>query len=181
MTDTPAASSPDPIGEPQAYQDFLLAALGVEDPATVQAGTPAAMRQLVSEAGLQLRTRPEPGQWSALEVLGHIVDAEVVSSARYRFIVAHDEPPLTGYDQDLWVQGLHHNDDDVSALLDQFEAMRLANVAMWRRATPSDRGRVGIHEERGPESYDLLFRMLAGHDRVHLGQARDALQMAQRR
>ena len=61
------ASPPDPIAEPQAYQEFLLAALGDDDPATVQAGTPAAMRQLVSEAGLHLRTRPAPGEWSALE------------------------------------------------------------------------------------------------------------------
>jgi DinB superfamily len=184
MSEQPAASSassPDPIDEPKAYQDFLLAALGDDDPATVQAGTPAAMRQLVSEAGLHLRTRPAPGEWSALEALGHVVDAEVVSSARYRFIVAHDEPPLIGYDQDLWVRGLHHNDDDPSALLDQFEAMRLANVAMWRRSSPADRGRVGMHEERGAESYELTFRLISGHDRVHLAQARHALRDAQRR
>ena len=183
MSEQPAASSrsPDPVSDPKAYQDFLLAALGSDDPATVQAGTPAAMRQLVSEAGLHLRTRPAPGEWSALEALGHIVDAEVVGSARYRFVVAHDEPPLIGYDQDLWVRGLHHNDDDVSALLDQFEAMRLANVAMWRRSSPADRDRVGLHAERGPESYDLMFRLLAGHDRLHLSQARDALQSALRR
>jgi hypothetical protein len=34
---------------------------------------------------------------------------------------------------------------------------------------------VGIHAERGRESFDLLFRMLAGHDRFHLAQARRAL------
>jgi hypothetical protein len=181
MSDAPGVPAPDPIGEPQAYQDFLLAALGDDDPATVQAGTPAAMRQLVSEAGLHVRTRPSAGEWSALEALGHIVDAEVVVSARYRFIVAHEEPPLVGYDQDLWVQGLHHNDDDPSALLDQFEAMRLANVAMWRRSSPNDRGRVGMHAERGPESYDLSFRLIAGHDRIHLAQARETLRAASRR
>ncbi|MGQ0670957.1 MAG: transposase [Actinomycetota bacterium] len=31
------------------------------------------------------------------------------------------------------------------------------------------------HAERGPESYELLFRMIAGHDRNHLAQARPAL------
>jgi len=63
MSELPAASSrsPDPVNDPKAYQDFLLAALGSADPATVQAGTPAAMRQLVSEAGPHLRTRPAPG------------------------------------------------------------------------------------------------------------------------
>jgi hypothetical protein len=34
---------------------------------------------------------------------------------------------------------------------------------------------VGYDQERGPESYDLVFRLIAGHDRVHLDQARRAL------
>jgi hypothetical protein len=181
MNDESVEPAPDPIAEPQAYRDYLLAALGDDDPASVQAGTPAAMREIVRGAGSHLRTRPAPGTWSALEVLGHMLDAEIVSSARYRFIVAHDEPTLIGYDQDLWVQGLNHNDDDPSALIDQFEAIRLANVAMWRRASPNERGRVGIHEERGSESYDLMFRLIGGHDRIHLAQAREALQASVRR
>jgi hypothetical protein len=32
-----------------------------------------------------------------------------------------------------------------------------------------------MHAERGPESFELLFRMLAGHDRFHMAQARRAL------
>jgi len=32
-----------------------------------------------------------------------------------------------------------------------------------------------MHAERGPESYDLMFRMLAGHDRFHLNQMRETL------
>ena len=32
-----------------------------------------------------------------------------------------------------------------------------------------------MHAERGPESYELMFRMLAGHDRFHLNQMRDTL------
>jgi len=168
-------ASPDPITAPQAYQAFLLDALGTDDPATVQAATPAALRQLVSEGGTHLRSRPAGGGWSALETIGHITDAEVVYSARYRLILAHDEPPLLGYDQDLWVERLRHNDDEVSSLLDQFEAMRLANIAMWRRSSAGERTRVGLHDERGPESLDLSFRLIAGHDRVHLAQARNAV------
>jgi hypothetical protein len=173
MSELPAP--PDPISAPEAYQAYLLDALGADDPATVQAGTPPALRQLVREGAPHLRKRAVPGAWSALETMGHMLDAEIVYSARYRFIMAHDEPPLLGYDQDLWVERLRHNDDDVAGLLDHFEAMRLANIAMWRHSTPVQRGRVGIHEERGPESLELSFRLIAGHDRVHLAQARDAL------
>ena len=50
-----------------------------------------------------------------------------------------------------------------------------ANVALWSRSSEEDRARVGLHAERGRESFSLLFRMLAGHDRFHMAQARRAL------
>ncbi len=168
-------ASPDPVTEARAYQRSLLDALGDDDPAEAQASTPAAIRALVEEAGADLRTRPEPGEWSVLECIGHIADGELVSAARYRWILAHDEPELIGYDQALWVERLRHGQDGVDELVGFFEALRAANLVLWRRSSPTDRARVGIHRERGPESFDLLFRLMAGHDRVHLGQARRAL------
>jgi hypothetical protein len=95
-----------------------------------------------------------------------------VYSGRYRWTIAHDEPPLIGYDQDLWVERLHHNDDDPEPLLAGFEVLRAANLALWARSTEAERARVGRHSERGPESLDLSFRLIAGHDRFHLGQIR---------
>jgi hypothetical protein len=167
--------SPDPVTEAAAYQQHLLGLLDDDDPAEVQAATPDTLRGSLAEAGDWLRERPEPSEWSVLECAGHIADAEVVYSGRYRWIIAHDEPSLIGYDQDLWVERLHHNEDDPEALLAGFEVMRVANLALWARSTEAERARVGQHSERGPESFDLSFRLIAGHDRFHLGQARRAL------
>jgi hypothetical protein len=161
--------------EARAYQEMLLAALGDDDPADVQAGGPSAWQALIAEAGPDLRTRPEPAEWSVVELLGHAADAEIVMSARYRWVIAQDEPMLVGYDQDAWPPALRHADADPADLLTLFEALRAANVALWRRSGPAERARVGRHLERGPESYSLMFRMLAGHDRVHMEQARRAL------
>jgi hypothetical protein len=58
---TAETKSPDPVLAPKAYQDMLLGLLGPDDPAEVQAGTPAAIRALVADAGSALRTPPEPG------------------------------------------------------------------------------------------------------------------------
>lgn len=170
------ARSPDPVDEPRAYQEHLLGLLGHDDPAEVQSGTPAAWRALVQEAAERVRERPEPGEWSVLECLGHACDAEIVYSGRYRWIVAHDEPPLVGYEQDLWVQRLHHQDDDPERLLALLGTLRETNLDFWNRSTSQERERVGIHSERGPESLDLSFRLIAGHDRFHLAQARRALE-----
>ena len=174
-------STPDPVAEAAAYQRMLLDALGVDDPADVQAQAPESIRTLIAAAGHDLRTRPEPREWSALLCLAHIVDAEVVMAGRYRFVLAHDEPELVGYDQDLWVDRLHADADDPGAYLRVFEPLRTSNIALWRAASAAQRERVGRHRERGPESFDLMFRMLAGHDRVHLAQARRALETVRSR
>jgi hypothetical protein len=166
--------SPDPVLEAAAYQASLLRALGDDDPAVAQATTATAIRELIADAGDDLRTRPEPGEWSVLECIAHIVDGELVMSGRYRWVLAHDQPELIGYDQALWVARLHRSDDP-DELVALFEALRRANLGLWASTGPGDRARVGLHRERGPESYDLAFKMIGGHDRVHLGQARAAL------
>ena len=168
-------ASPDPVDDPKAYQDHLLGLLGNDDPADVQAATAAAWRALVAEAEGAVAQRPEPGEWSVLECLGHAHDAEIVYSGRYRWILAHDEPPLIGYDQDRWVDALRHGEDDPAELLEVLEALRAANLALWAKTSDADKQRVGMHAERGPESFDLSFRLIAGHDRFHVAQAGRAL------
>ena len=170
--------SPDPVAEPKAYQDFLVGLVGDDDPADVQAGTVSAIRDLLDRAGPRASVRPEAGEWSVVECVAHILDAELVASARYRWIVAHDEPPLIGYDQDRWVDRLHSPSEDSAEILRLFEALRTANLALWGRTSETDRDRVGIHAERGPESYRLTFTLIAGHDRFHLAQAERALATA---
>lgn len=168
--------SPDPISEPQAYQDHLIGLVGTDDPAEVQAATPGLIRALLVEAGPDAGTRPDPSEWSVLECIAHIADAEVVYSGRYRWILAHDEPDLIGYDQDLWVDRLHRPVEDAEPMLQLFEALRSANLALWQRTPVELRERVGLHRERGAESYGLSFTLIAGHDRFHLAQAHRALE-----
>ncbi|HUP54166.1 MAG TPA: DinB family protein [Methylomirabilota bacterium] len=171
----PAAGTIDPVGSPEAYRRLILSYLGEEDPAVVQAATVARMRDLVRGAGDRLRDRPEPTEWSVIECLGHLVDSEIVASARQRWILAEDEPEIVGYEQDRWVDGLHHRDDDPDELIALFETLRASNLRLWAQTPIADRERFGRHRERGPESYGLIIRLGAGHDRFHLAQAERAL------
>ena len=134
----------------------------------------------MNRAGQALTARPIPNEWSVLECVGHLVDAEVVMAGRYRWVLAHDEPPLIGYDQDLWVDRLRHAEDGPDDLISLFDALRSANLRLWRSRPLTDRDRVGIHRERGPESYGLIVRLAAGHDRFHIEQAERALAAVRR-
>ena len=122
--------SPDPITESAAYQRHLVGLVGDDDPTDAQATAADAWRDLIREAGARVAERPEPDEWSVLECLGHATDAELVASSRYRWILAHDEPPLIGYDQDLWVDRLNHAQADPDELLATFEALRGAKESL---------------------------------------------------
>ena len=165
----------DPLTEGRAYQRQLLGLLGDDDPAEVQRETGARLRSVLLDAGPDLRRRPAPQEWSVLELLGHLADAEIVLAGRYRWVISQDQPALLGYDQDQWVARLRHNQGQPEELLAVFSGLREANLRLWVGTSAEDRARVALHAERGAESYDLMFRMLAGHDRFHLNQMRDTL------
>jgi DinB superfamily len=174
------AASPDPITASREYQQHLLALLGPDDPVDVQQATPDAVRAMIREAGDDLRRRPAAGEWSVLELVGHLGDAELVVGGRYRWALGHDRPAVLGYDQDRWVASLRHNEADPDDLMGIFRPLRAANLQLWSRSSPAERAREVLHAERGPESFDMMFRMLAGHDRFHLQQMQQTLRQVRR-
>jgi hypothetical protein len=160
--------APDPVKEPEAYQKALLDLLGDQDVEAVLAATPERVAELTEELDLEtLQKRPEPDEWSAEEILGHLFDAEVVASFRWRFTLAEKDPKYPGYDQDEWIKLPRPSFPE---LLSAFASMRRANVWLIEE-TPTDQWtKDGIHAERGSEPFGMALQILAGHDLAHLKQ-----------
>jgi hypothetical protein len=147
------------------------AALGDDDPLTVMAETPDRIRKLLR--GLsekQLRTKPAPGKWCIQEIIAHLADGEVILGSRYRFIAAHDRPPLMGYNQDAFVERLGPLNATAADLADDFAMARAVNLGLLDRLPEEAWDRVGLHAERGEESIRYIVATYAGHDRIHVGQ-----------
>ncbi|MGH7703071.1 MAG: DinB family protein [Gemmatimonadales bacterium] len=160
-----------PAGQARAYTAAILGALGDREPFEVLRETPAALRRAVSGVAAQVLSTPEkPGKWSMLEVVLHLADTEIVGGWRFRMILAHDQPAIESYDQDLWSQRLHYAEADLETALEQFSALRRANLRLLEPTTLEERKRFGIHAERGEESVGHMIRMYAGHDLTHLRQ-----------
>jgi hypothetical protein len=160
--------SSDPVLDPQGYQRELLALLGDQDPVEVLAATPRLIGELTG--GLTdevLSRRPEPDEWSAAEVLGHMWDGEIVVANRGRLILAQDEPALLGYDQDAWATLARPPFAD---MLESYAVLRAANLHLIRATPAAAHDRAGVHSERGRMSFRLLYQEIAGHDRAHLRQ-----------
>ena len=166
-----ANSTIQPDAAAQAYIAGLLQALGTQVPLEVLRNTPS--RLLDAMQGLsedQLHRREAPERWSVAHVLQHLADSELVGAYRFRMILAQDRPDIQAYDQDLWAERLHYDLADPAESLEDFTAIRAANVRLFERSTPTERERVGVHAERGEESLAFLQRVYAGHDIVHLRQ-----------
>lgn len=161
-----AAGKPGPV-IPARYAE----ALGKDDPIEAMATAPDRIYRLIAGLGeKQLAAKPAPGKWSIKEIVAHLADGEVILGARYRFIAAHERPPIPGYDQDLFAEKLGALNARAIDLADDFAMVRAANLGLLERLPEEALDRVGIHAERGEESIRTLVAMYAGHDRIHLQQ-----------
>jgi len=154
-----------------AYVQALLDLLGRRDPFRVMEELEAAVRPALAGVAPDLARRPEaPGKWSLLQIVGHLVDTEIVYGYRARLIVAEDRPRLPGYDQDLWSTRLHHDDVPAEEAIADLGWLRRLNLRFTRRLDDGERERWGVHSERGEESVGKIVRLLAAHDLVHRRQ-----------
>ncbi len=154
-----------------AYTTALERLLDGRDPFAVQRELVASLRALVVGLSAAELQRPEaPGKWSILHVLDHLTDQEIVNAFRLRSVVAEDEPPLRGYDQDRWSARLRYGVTDADRLLGELGAVRSRNLRLLEGLSAGELDRVGLHSERGPESVRRIMMLTAGHDLVHRRQ-----------
>ena len=122
----------------------------------------------------ELLTRPAaPGEWSALDCLQHLVDAErLVFPARVRHLLAGEDFPA--FDPDS--QGTKPDVDlSPAALAQEFAALRAASLALVATLSVADLERRSRHEELGIVSLSDLIHEWAAHDLMHSVQAERAL------
>lgn len=132
---------------------------------------PVALRALVAPWPMDtLRRRPEPGGWSALEILGHLADEEELDF-RVRLectLAGNDEWPPIAPEQ--WVTERRCNDADPAGVLSRFEARRTENVAWLKALGAADWSAEHRHPKFGSMRAGELLAAWAAHDLLHLRQ-----------
>ena len=155
----------------EQYRKRMLDQLGGKDPLKLQAAAPGKIEKLLKgvPAG-KLRKRPAPGKWSVAEIIAHVADTELVGGFRMRLILGSPGTPVVPFDQDVWVTALHYDKRDPRKSLEQFRALREANLALLKTLTREQWKQHGVHAERGPETIETIVNMFAGHDINHIKQ-----------
>lgn len=118
--------------------------------------------------------RPEPGEWSANECAGHLMEAERRGFVgRIRRIL--EGPPdqaiaLEGWDPPAVAEARRDHLRAAAELAAEFEALRAESVAYVRSLRAADLPRSGMHPEVGPLRVDELLGEWVHHDRNHVRQ-----------
>lgn len=168
MAGIEAIGLPDAAADPRTYRDELLAVVADRDPLEVIAQTPERVRALVNGRDPSaLARRPAEGEWSAAEIIGHLLDDEIVNGFRLRLTLTADRPSYPSNDPTAWA-GLPK--PPLDQLWPVWEGLRAYNLWLLRAIPRSIWGRVGLHAEQGPETVEVLVRKNAGHDLAHLNQ-----------
>ena len=109
---------------------------------------------------------PAAGKWSVKQMLGHVCDAERVMGYRALRFSRGDGTELPGFEQDDYVREANSNSRNLDDLLDEFESVRKATLALFRSLPPGAENRRGM-ANKNPVTVRALAYIAAGHAKHH--------------
>lgn len=126
-----------------------------------------------------LRWRPIPNKWSIKEIMCHLRDMERLAYlARYRRILAEDNPQLASVNQDQIAFESDYINQDAQAALKDFKQLRQETLQTLEAAPTEVWSRSGTHETDGPMTVEhLVVRQIKGNDLNHLVQMKDIVRL----
>ncbi len=145
----------------------------LEDIQAVLAATPERWQRLVGTLSTDLLARPPaPGEWSALDCLQHLLNAELVLfPVRFRAFLA-------GQNFDDFDPHQHIAETDAQTpaqLVATFTQHRQENLKLFKQVKNDDLARTAQHPKLGTVTLAQLLRTWAAHDLNHTIQAERAL------
>ena len=108
--------------------------------------------------------------WSVVEVICHLRDAEERGLERMRAMRDADAPFLPAYDQDVWARERNYAAADLREALAAFLQLRAQHVADLAALPPVAWERPGEHEEQGRITISTQTLHLVAHDTIHAAQ-----------
>jgi hypothetical protein len=142
-------------------------------------GYRAVAEALVKATDEELDARPAPGKWTAREIAHHLGDSEMTAAVRLRWLVAVDNAPIAGYDQDQFAARLYY-DRPIEASLEAFKTARRATAEILERLTDAQWQRGGTHTEHGRYTVERWLEIYADHAHKHADQIRVARDAAKK-
>jgi DinB superfamily len=117
------------------------------------------------------RWRPAPGEWSANECVGHIIESDRRGFAgRIGRILAVNGVAEQGWDQIAVAAGRRDHERSMAVVLDEFRTGRNAAIALVDSLRLDNLERFAVHDRVGRVTVSNLLHEWVFHDRNHIRQ-----------
>ncbi len=126
----------------------------------------------------ELRRRPSPDEWSALEVCCHLRDYAEIEGQRVRRLVEEDEPTLEAWDEQELAAERKYSEDDPRRAITALRAFWGGLAYQLEGLTDAQWERGGTHPELGRVTVRSRTERQVAHVRAHLEQLRVIRQTA---
>jgi hypothetical protein len=124
-----------------------------------------------------LTRQPEPGEWSAVQALQHLVDTETGVFRVRLLAIRNGAESFPGFDPDA--EGhVDRPQGTVAELAASLVPLRAESLAILDTLTDADLERTSRHVELGTVTMAELLNEWAAHDTMHLVQAERATMQA---
>lgn len=119
----------------------------------------------------QFRWKPGTGNWSILEILGHMLEEER-HDFPLRFQMTLDDPnqPWPSYDPEGVIAQAKYNEKEPQLILDAFLDERRQKLAWLNQLSEPEWDRTYVHPSIGPLRAGDLFLSWVAHDQLHVRQ-----------
>ncbi len=134
--------------------------------------TPETLKGLLSRVTVEEARSAKGGDedWSVVEVICHLRDAEEISLGRVKAIRDQDRPKITKYDQLVLARERKYHEADPYAALKAFAGFRKQHTAVLSALSSEQWERVGEFEAFGPMTISAHTVHKLYHDCIHCAQ-----------
>ena len=115
----------------------------------------------------KLEFRYAPKKWTVKEVLQHLIDTERIFMYRCFRIARRDDTPLTGFDQNIYIEPSGANKKSIEELIFEFEMNRRNSASMLNSLSDENLAYIGNSNGSAMSARAAAFTIL-GHDIWHM-------------
>lgn len=106
-------------------------------------------------------------KWTIKEVLVHIIDDERIYAYRALCFARNEKTALPGFEQDEYVLYSNANERSISNIMEEYEAVRFATIALFNGFDQSALLRQGV-ANKNKATVRALGYHIAGHELHHI-------------
>jgi hypothetical protein len=115
--------------------------------------------------------RPAVGKWTIHEIIIHIADSEANSYVRLRRLLAETGSEVVAYDENLWAEKLHYEQQSVDEAMVLFRILRKSSASLLSLLKEESYIYNKIHHsDNGWMTFDEWLDNYAFHVPIHINQ-----------